>query len=72
MLQDLIFRQNIAAKVKAGPASQQLIAARLRETEKLLPEFPYDTTPHEEPRLLVDINFFEARLILPTGSHDRN
>ncbi|KAL8286258.1 hypothetical protein RQP46_004746 [Phenoliferia psychrophenolica] len=57
---DLIFHQNIAAKVQAGPVSQQQITARLRETEKLLPPFLYDTTPKEEKRLLVDVNFFEA------------
>ncbi|KAM0755737.1 hypothetical protein T439DRAFT_341384 [Meredithblackwellia eburnea MCA 4105] len=58
--EDLIFHQNIAARVQQWPASQQAINERLRETERMLPPFPYDTTPHEEGRILVDINFFEA------------
>jgi hypothetical protein len=33
---------------------------RVRATEKLLPAFPYDTTPHEEPRLTIDSLFFET------------
>ncbi|KAK4700314.1 hypothetical protein P7C70_g5934, partial [Phenoliferia sp. Uapishka_3] len=58
--QDLIFRQNLIAKIQTYPASQSALNQRLREAEKQLPAFPYDTTPHEEGRILVDINFFEA------------
>jgi hypothetical protein len=36
------------------------MSQRLHATEKLLPAFPYDTTPSEEPKILVDALWFEA------------
>ncbi|KAI5481457.1 hypothetical protein MNV49_004213 [Pseudohyphozyma bogoriensis] len=57
---DLIFRQNITATLQNWPGSKQVIDRKLRETEEALPPFPYDTTPHEEGRVFIDANFFEA------------
>lgn len=57
---DLIFRQNISAQVKTGPSQQQRLTQRLRETEAMLPAFPYDTTAQEIGRIQIDALFFEA------------
>lgn len=57
---DLVFHQNIGQRVTTWPSSQKDISQRLREAEKALPPFPYDTTPHEEGRVKIDALFFEA------------
>ncbi|GAA5918830.1 hypothetical protein JCM1841_002760 [Sporobolomyces salmonicolor] len=57
---DLVFQQSLKQRVNTWPSAAKTLDDRLRATEKLLPSFPYDTTPHEEPRLLVDVLFFEA------------
>ncbi|GAA5992010.1 hypothetical protein JCM10908_000695 [Rhodotorula pacifica] len=57
---DLVFHQNIGQRVTTWPSSQKDISQRIRETEKALPPFPYDTTPREEGRLKIDALFFEA------------
>ena len=57
---DLVFHQNIGQRVTTWPSSQKDISQRLREAEKALPPFPYDTTPHEEGRVKIDSLFFEA------------
>ena len=57
---DLVFHQNIGQRVTTWPSSQKDISQRLREAEKALPPFPYDTTPYEEGRVKIDALFFEA------------
>ncbi|KAK4058059.1 hypothetical protein OIO90_000798 [Microbotryomycetes sp. JL221] len=57
---DLTFNERISTKVNTWPASQQMLNRRLREAEKLLPEFNFDTTAHEEGTIQVDAMFFEA------------
>ncbi|GAA5962875.1 hypothetical protein JCM21900_005642 [Sporobolomyces salmonicolor] len=57
---DLVFQQSLKQRVNTWPSAAKTLDDRLRATEKLLPSFPYDTTPHEEPRLLIDVLFFEA------------
>ncbi|KAM0793218.1 hypothetical protein ACM66B_000685 [Microbotryomycetes sp. NB124-2] len=57
---DLTFNDRISTKVNTWPASQQILNKRLKEAEKLLPEFNFDTTPHEEGTIEVDSSFFEA------------
>ncbi|GAA5894318.1 hypothetical protein JCM5296_005136 [Sporobolomyces johnsonii] len=57
---DLVFQQSLKQRVNTWPSAAKTLDDRLRAAEKLLPSFPYDTTPHEEPRLLVDVLFFEA------------
>ncbi|GAA5872254.1 hypothetical protein JCM3774_003326 [Rhodotorula dairenensis] len=57
---DLVFHQNIGQRVTTWPSSQKDIAQRLREAEKVLPPFPYDTAPREEGRVKIDALFFEA------------
>lgn len=57
---DLVFHQNIGQRVTTWPSSQKDITQRLREAERALPPFPYDTTPHEEGRIAIDALFFEA------------
>ncbi|SCV68870.1 BQ2448_991 [Microbotryum intermedium] len=57
---DLIFHHSINNRVNTWPASQQALDTKLRAAEKMLPSFPYDTTPREEARLVVDALFFEA------------
>ncbi|SCZ91004.1 BZ3500_MvSof-1268-A1-R1_Chr1-3g02467 [Microbotryum saponariae] len=57
---DLIFHQSINTRVNTWPASQQALDTKLRAAEKMLPSFPYDTTPREEARVVVDALFFEA------------
>ncbi|BGP67094.1 hypothetical protein RTG_00488 [Rhodotorula toruloides ATCC 204091] len=57
---DLVFHQSIGQRVNTWPSSAQKLNERLRETEKHLPPFPYDTTPREEGRLVVEKVFFEA------------
>lgn len=57
---DLVFHQKISQRVETWPSSAQKLNERLRETEKHLPPFPYDTTPREEGRLVVEKVFFEA------------
>ncbi|GAA5950992.1 hypothetical protein JCM3765_004649 [Sporobolomyces pararoseus] len=57
---DLVFQQNLSQRVNTYPSTAKSLNDRLRATEKLLPAFPYDTTPHEEPRVTIDNLFFEA------------
>lgn len=57
---DMIFKSALTQSVQTWPASQQALDQRLRQTEKMLPPFPYDVTPYEQTRILVDVNFFEV------------
>lgn len=54
---DLIFRQNLAEQIAT---SHRALDTRLLAAEKALPPFPYDTTAHEEGKILVDQHFFET------------
>lgn len=57
---DLVFQQTLSQRVNTYPTTSKSLNDRLRATEKQLPAFPYDTSPHEEPRTAVDSLFFEA------------
>ncbi|BGP12621.1 hypothetical protein JCM10213_008758 [Rhodosporidiobolus nylandii] len=57
---DLVFHQSINQRVTTWPSSQKALSEKLRATEQLLPPFPYDTTPREEGRRLVEKDFLEA------------
>ncbi|GAA5846946.1 hypothetical protein JCM3766R1_004024 [Sporobolomyces carnicolor] len=57
---DLVFQQTLSQRVNTYPTTSKSLNDRLRATEKQLPAFPYDTSPHEEPRIAVDSLFFEA------------
>lgn len=46
--------------MKTAPTTQAAISERLRATEKMLPAFSYDTTPHEEGRIKIAADFLEA------------
>ncbi|GAA5898684.1 hypothetical protein JCM6882_000896 [Rhodosporidiobolus microsporus] len=57
---DLVFHHTLSQRVNTWPSSQKALADKLRATEQLLPPFPYDTTPHEEGRVLIERDFVEA------------
>ncbi|GAA5896383.1 uncharacterized protein JCM6883_006886 [Sporobolomyces salmoneus] len=57
---DLVFQQTLSQRVSTYPSASKTLNDRLRAAEKILPAFPYDTTPHEEPRITIDSLFFEA------------
>ncbi|GAA5827054.1 hypothetical protein JCM11251_002224 [Rhodosporidiobolus azoricus] len=57
---DLVFHHTLSQRVNTWPSSQKALADKLRATEQLLPAFPYDTTPHEEGRVLIERDFVEA------------
>ncbi|GAA6014815.1 hypothetical protein JCM11491_002126 [Sporobolomyces phaffii] len=57
---DLVFQHSLNQRVNTWPSAKQSLNERIRATEKLLPAFPYDTTPREEPRTTIDSFFFET------------
>lgn len=57
---DLQFSKTLEQTVVSWPEEKKELARKLRKTDKSLPSFPYDVTPHEEQPVLVDDNFFEA------------
>lgn len=65
---DLIFHQSIAQQVKGWSSHQQTLDTQVRQTEKALPAFKHDTTPHERARVTVDANFFESWADVLVGS----
>ncbi|GJN91519.1 hypothetical protein Rhopal_004542-T1 [Rhodotorula paludigena] len=56
----LVFHHTLNQRVNTWPSSQQQLTQRLKEAEKALPPFPYDTTPREHARVTVDADFFET------------
>jgi hypothetical protein len=59
--EDLKF-EKLSDRVGTWPILRADLAERLRETESLLPDFKYDTTPSEKQSLFIDSDFPEAYL----------
>ncbi|GAA6039053.1 hypothetical protein JCM8097_000174 [Rhodosporidiobolus ruineniae] len=57
---DLVFHHSIVYSAQTWPSSQKALADKLRAAEQALPPFPYDPTPREEGRVLIERDFFEA------------